>query len=94
VHGHTHFSLTHTLAMLNSQESQSTNVGGALPPLSTTGDAPTQQSVFVYVQGGRTSDKDHYDNNYPSRIIGGLAITQIVVAFIAALSQVRTKRDS
>lgn len=46
------------------------------------------QSVFVYVQGGKTSDSEHYSNNYPVRLIKGLAITQIVIAVLSVISQV------
>merc|ERR1719277_618213 len=46
------------------------------------------QSVFVYVQGGKTSDSEHYRNNYPVKLIRWLAITQIVIAVFSVISQV------
>ena len=46
---------------------------------------------FSKFQGGKTNDREHYKNNYPPRVIRGLAITQIVIAFLIVLSQVKKK---
>ncbi len=36
------------------------------------------QNVYVYVQQGvQRSDSEHYRNNYPSKLITGLAATQV-----------------
>merc|ERR1719188_2947150 len=53
------------------------------------GGAPAApQGVFVYVQGGKTSDSEHYGSNYPVKLIRGLAVTQIVIAALAVISQI------
>lgn len=67
-------------------------VGSTAIPIGVNTAAPggggVPQSVFVYVQGGKTSDSEHYSNNYPVRLIRGLAITQIVIAVLSVVSQV------
>ena len=45
----------------------------------------------LYMQGGRTSDAEHYGNNYPDKVVKGLAITQVVVAGLSVVSQVKSR---
>jgi hypothetical protein len=47
-----------------------------------------QSGVLFYLQNGVRNKGEHYKKNYPINIIRGLAITQIIVAFIAALTQI------
>ena len=43
------------------------------------------------MQGGRTSDAEHYGRNYPDKVVKGLAITQVVVAGLSVVSQVKSR---
>ncbi len=59
--------------------------GGYLP-VPAHGDGAS--TVFVYVQGARTSEEEHFANNYPTRLVRGLGGAQIALGALATLAQV------
>jgi hypothetical protein len=48
-----------------------------------------QPGVMMYIPKQGRSTSEHYQKTYPPKGIRGLAIVQIVIAFIAIITQVR-----